>query len=167
MTTAREWRKHGGRRLGPLPARLDRSEGGRHLWRSLGEQAERPEFRRRLEAEFPAVAPLLTEASRRDVLRIMSASLILAGLAGCGDPAPDERAVPYVEAPESLVAGVPLFYATAFPLAGYAVPVLVETHMARPIKVEGNPEHPLTRGGTDPLVPAAVLDVYDRTGPRS
>ena len=145
--------------LGASRARLGAS-GGRRFWRSLEELADSPDFRRRLEAEFPNLAPLMSEASRRDVLRVMGASLALAGLTGCGVPEP-EKAVPYVEAPEFLVPGQPRSYATATLLDGYAIPVLVKTVDGRPIKVEGNPDHPVSRGATDIFSQAAVLDLYD------
>ncbi len=136
------------------------AQGGRQFWRSLEELAGSDDFRRHVEAEFPSLAPLMTTASRRDVLRVMGASLALAGLAGCGIPA-EEKAVPYVEAPEFLVPGQPRSYATATLLNGHAVPVLVKTVDGRPIKVEGNPEHPLSRGTSDIFSQAAVLDLYD------
>jgi molybdopterin-containing oxidoreductase family iron-sulfur binding subunit len=69
--------------------------------------------------------------------------------------------MPYVEAPEQLVPGKPLFYATAFPVSGIANPVLVETHEFRPTKVEGNPEHPASLGSTDVLAQASILGLYD------
>ena len=129
-------------------------------WSSLDELADPAVFRARVAAEFPTLAPLLGEASRREVLRLMGASLALAGLGGC-DIQPDEAAIPYVTAPEYEVPGKPRYYATATLLNGYAVPVLVETHEGRPTKVEGNPDHPLTRGTTDVFAQAAVLGLYD------
>ena len=69
--------------------------------------------------------------------------------------------MPYVEAPEKLLPGKPLFYATAFPVSGIANPVLVETHEFRPTKVEGNPEHPASLGAADVPTQASVLGLYD------
>ena len=135
-------------------------EPARRLWRSINEVADAAEGGPAEEAEFPMLALAPAEASRRDVLRLMAASLSLAGLAGC-DPVPEEKALPFVHAPEFEVPGEALFYATATLLDGYAVPVLVKTVDGRPIKVEGNPEHPLTRGGTDIFAQATVLDLYD------
>ena len=129
-------------------------------WGSREELADPAAFGARVAAEFPTLAPLLGEASRREVLRLMGASLALAGLGGC-DIQPDEAAIPYVTAPEYEVPGKPRYYATATLLNGYAVPVLVETHEGRPTKVEGNPDHPLTRGTTDIFAQAAVLGLYD------
>ena len=144
---------------GTIRARLG-AASGRKFWRSLEELADSADFRRQLEAEFPSLAPLMSEASRRDVLRVMGASLALAGLTGCGIPEA-EKSVPYVEAPEFLVPGQPRSYATATLLDGYAMPVLVKTVDGRPIKAEGNPDHPVSRGATDIFSQAAVLDLYD------
>ena len=69
--------------------------------------------------------------------------------------------MPYVEAPEQVIPGKPLFYATAFPVSGIANPVLVETHEFRPTKVEGNPEHPASLGSTDVPTQASILGLYD------
>src|SRR5512147_2121105 len=84
---------------------------GRNLWRGLEQLADTDEFRRFLAAEFPSVADIPNDVSRRAVLRLMGASLMLAGLSSCGDPPPD--IVPYVNQPENMVPGVPRFYATA------------------------------------------------------
>jgi molybdopterin-containing oxidoreductase family iron-sulfur binding subunit len=102
---------------------------------------------------------------------LMGASLGLAGLAGCS-PAPAERIMPYVRAPEDIVPGRPLYFATAMPLAGYATGVLVESYMGRPTKVEGNPAHPSNPksdnqpeharfGPSDMYAQASVLTLYD------
>jgi MoCo/4Fe-4S cofactor protein with predicted Tat translocation signal len=134
---------------------------GRSYWRSLEEWADTDEFRDFLEHEFPHWADLWrTPISRRDALKLMAASLALAGLAGCGRQT-DEEIVPYVRAPEQIVPGKPLFYATAVTCGGYAQGVLVESQMGRPIKVEGNPLHPASLGATDIFGQAAVLGLYD------
>src|SRR5205823_1015123 len=97
---------------------------------------------------------------RRALLKVMAASFALAGLAGCDGEA-DEDALPYVEAPEFVTPGRPKFYATAVTLGGYAQPALGKTHVGRPVKLEGNPEHPATRGATDAFLQAALLELYD------
>ena len=82
----------------------------------------------------------------------MGASLALAGLSGClsSSPAPtDEKIVPYVNQPEEIIPGKPLFFATAMPLGGFGRGVLVESHMGRPTKIEGNPLHPASLGAAD------------------
>jgi molybdopterin-containing oxidoreductase family iron-sulfur binding subunit len=90
----------------------------------------------------------------------MGASMALAGLTGCTRQ-PRETIVPYVKQPEEIVPGRPLFFATALPVGGFAQPVLVESHMGRPTKIEGNPEHPLSAGATDLFTQAEILNLYD------
>jgi molybdopterin-containing oxidoreductase family iron-sulfur binding subunit len=146
--------------LTAIRARLA-GDAGRTWWRGLEELADTDEFRELLHREFPEGASELDDpAGRREFLKLMGASLALAGVAGCTRQ-PAEHIVPYVKAPEEIVPGKPLFFATAMPFAGAATPILVESHMGRPTKVEPNPEHPATRGGTDVFSQAAVLTLYD------
>ena len=98
-------------------------------------------------------------AKRRTFLKIMAASIALAG-GGCSGP-PQEVIVPYVRMPEKMVPGKPLYYATAFMHRGYAQGVLVESDMGRPIKVEGNPHHPASLGATGVFAQASVLQLWD------
>ncbi|MAD36577.1 MAG: molybdopterin oxidoreductase [Tistrella sp.] len=133
---------------------------GRVFWRSLDELTAAPGFREAVATEFPGFARLMPEVDRRSVLKAMAASLALAGFTGCEGES-DEAALPYVNAPEFMVPGEPRWYATAVTLCGYAQPVLGKTHVGRPVKLEGNPDHPATRGGTDPFLQAALLDLYD------
>ena len=134
---------------------------GKSYWRSLEELADSAEFRDLLEQEFPYLADLWhAPIGRRDALKLMAASFALAGLTGCGRQ-PEEEIVPYVRAPEQIVPGKPLFYATALTVGGFAQGVLVENQMGRPIKVEGNPLHPASLGATDAFGQAAVLGLYD------
>src|SRR5580698_10228628 len=90
----------------------------------------------------------------------MGASMALAGMTGCVR-LPLEPIVPYVRQPEEVVPGRPQFYATAVTLGGYASPVLVESHLGRPTKIEGNDLHPASLGGTDIFTQAAILGLYD------
>ena len=90
----------------------------------------------------------------------MGASLGLAGLTGCTRQ-PTEFICPYVDPPEDAIPGRPLFFATAVPVDGIAEGVIVETHLGRPTKVEGNPAHPASLGSTSVLSQASVLDLYD------
>ena len=132
-----------------------------HFWRSPDELAGSETFRRFLDAEFPEQAhALLDPMRRRDVLRLMGASLALAGLSAC-TRVPDEEIVPYVRAPEDFVPGQPLYFATAMSMGGFAKGVLVESHLGRPTKVEGNPGHPASLGATDIFAQASVLTLYD------
>ena len=146
--------------LAAIKSRLAGSNG-RLYWRSLGELADTPEFREYLHREFPEQASEWNDPKgRRTFLKLMSASLALAGVGACTKQ-PHEDLVPYVHQPEDLVPGRPLFFATAIPMSGTAMPVLVESHMGRPTKIEGNPEHPASLGGTDVLTQASILDLYD------
>jgi molybdopterin-containing oxidoreductase family iron-sulfur binding subunit len=134
---------------------------GRAYWRSLEELAETPEFRSYVDREFPAQASEFTDpAGRRQFLKLMGASLALAGVSACTRQ-PQEVIVPYVRQPEEVVPGRPLFFATAMPLGGVGQPLLAENHMGRPTKLEGNPEHPASLGATDIFGQAAVLTLYD------
>ncbi len=136
---------------------------GKAFWRSLDELAETPEFRDRLQREFPAFASELSEESRRDFMKIMGAGLALAGavaLPACRRP--DHKILTYNRDPEHVVPGVPLFYATAMPMpGGGAQGLLAKTHEGRPTKVEGNPLHPVNRGRSDSIAQASVLSLYD------
>jgi molybdopterin-containing oxidoreductase family iron-sulfur binding subunit len=130
-------------------------------WRSLEELAGTPEFREALEREFPGGASQLDDAmSRRRFLALMGASLALAGLTSCSRM-PIEKLVPYVKQPENLVPGRSLYFASAECFCGFARGVVVESHEGRPTKIEGNPLHPASHGATDPLMQAAVLQLYD------
>jgi molybdopterin-containing oxidoreductase family iron-sulfur binding subunit len=136
-------------------------KNGKEFWRSLDEVAETEQFKQFLEKEFPREASLWSEGySRRDFMKVMGASLSLAGLTACVKQ-PEEKIVPYVKAPEQLVAGKPLQYATAFVLGGYAQGVLVTSHQGRPTHVAGNPDHPASLGATDVFATASLLNLYD------
>lgn len=146
--------------LSAIRARLAEAKG-RHYWRSLEEVAETSAFKEFLQREFPRGAAEWTDQlSRRNFLKIMGASLALAGLSGCsGQPA--EKILPYIRQPEELIPGKPLFYASAMTLGGYAVGVLAESHEGRPTKIEGNPDHPASLGSSNPLMQASILELYD------
>jgi len=131
------------------------------FWRGLEELADTPDFRNHLENEFPHGAnDPDTKFDRRDLLKVMAASAAFAGLTGC-TKLPTQKIVPYVRQPEEIVPGKPLFYATAVTLGGVATGVLVESHMARPTKIEGNPDHPGSLGAADALTQASILGLYD------
>jgi MoCo/4Fe-4S cofactor protein with predicted Tat translocation signal len=138
------------------------SQTGKQYWRTLEELAAHPEFEELLHREFPRQAPAEWDdaVDRRDFLRLMAASLALAGLSGCGI-APVKEIVPYVKQPDGLTLGKPLFYATAMPFGADAVGLLVESHEGRPTKVEGNPDHPSSLGATNAFAQASILDFYD------
>ncbi len=130
-------------------------------WRSLDELADTEEFRETLGREFPRQASEWNDpVGRRRFLQLMGASLALAGLTGCAVQ-PDEVIVPYVKPPEGIIPGKPLFFATAMPMGGSALGVLAESHMGRPTKLEGNPDHPASLGATDAYAQASILTLYD------
>lgn len=134
---------------------------GPQYWRTLDELAQTPEFAEMLHREFPKHASEWTDnSSRRDFLKIMGASLALAGLSACTKQ-PLEPIVPYVKQPSNLLLGKPLFYATAMPLGAYGTGLLAESHEGRPTKIEGNPQHPSSLGGTDVFNQGSVLTMYD------
>ncbi|MFL6538527.1 MAG: TAT-variant-translocated molybdopterin oxidoreductase, partial [Chthoniobacterales bacterium] len=139
-------------------------EGGRKYWRSLDELSETPEFRDWLEREFPAGADQLDgdEWSRRSFLKLMGASFALAGLTSCGWPRrPEMHLVPFAKSVEWTIPGKALYYASAMPRRTGALPIVVTTVDGRPIKIEGNPLHAASGGGTDAFAQASVLDLYD------
>ena len=130
---------------------------GPEYWRSLEELAGSPEFQDMLHREFPkGASEWLDSVSRRGFLQLMGASLAMAGMTGC-TKLPLQEIVPYVRQPEQVIPGVPMYYATAFTLSGYANPLLVESHLGRPTKIEGKQpasgepgRHRHIRAGFDP-----------------
>lgn len=134
---------------------------GKIYWRTLEEVSDTPEFNRWFDDEFPNRSSIM-DIDRRSLLKFMGASLALAGLSGCrGVFLPEDKVVPYVKAPEELVPGKSLYYASSTLLAGYATGVLVEQHEGRPIKYEGNPGHPSSLGALDVFSQAEILNLYD------
>src|SRR5262249_21411758 len=134
---------------------------GPEYWRSLEELAGSEEFREMMHREFPkGASEWLDGVSRRGFLKLMGASLALAGMTACTKQ-PLEPIVPYVKQPEEFVPRPPPFYASAFSMRGYATPILGESNLGRPTQVEGNAQHPVSRGGTDAFAQASLLDLYD------
>ena len=151
--------------LAAVRALLSGKRNGREYWRNLEDLAATPEFQELIEREFPRQAIGWSEdensvEGRRNFLKVMGASLALAGLTACTRQ-PTEHIMAYVEQPEDLVPGRPLFYATSHTLSGVATGVLAESHEGRPTKIEGNPEHPASLGAATPYMQASVLDLYD------
>src|SRR5262245_20308292 len=133
----------------------------RRYWRTLDEQIADPAFEAFLHNEFPsAVEAIHDPVARRTFLKLMGASIALAGAAACTRQ-PAEKIVPYVRQPEELIPGRPLFFASAMTIAGVATGILVESHEGRPTKIEGNPQHPSSLGATDVYTQAAILGLYD------
>ena len=173
-----------GSRIEDKPLDLDKvraelaQTNGKTYWRSLDELSQKPGFNEMLRREFPGQAPKdWAPLPRRDFLKLMGASLALAGLSGCAFQ-PNEKIVPYVNQPESYVPGIASYYATAMPFGGYALGLLAKSTSGRPVKVEGNPDHPTSggesrvdpatgkpgfkkRGATDVWAQASLLSMYD------
>ncbi len=154
--------------LGSVRERIDAATAhdaaektGPEYWRSLEELAGSPAFQEALHREFPkGASEWLDSVSRRGFLKVMGASLGLAGMTGCVK-LPLQPIVPYVRQPENVIPGRPMYYATAMTLGGYANPLLVESHLGRPTKIEGNDQHPASMGGTDIFAQASLLGLYD------
>jgi len=136
-------------------------DAGIVYWRSLQERVDSEEWRARVESEFPRGSDALDDVSRRNFIQVMGAGLALAGMAGCKVASPRERIVPYTRNPVSLAPGMPRHFATASSFTGTGVGLLVTSWEGRPTKVEGNPDHPVSRGASGTLDQAAVLSLYD------
>src|SRR5438067_1585183 len=136
---------------------------GRRYWRSTDELADTPEFREWLEREFPSSAAQLNgdEWSRRSFLKLMGASVALAGFGVSSCRRPEMHLVPFTKTVEWTIPGKFLYYSTAMPRRSGAIPLLVTTVDGRPIKLEGNPLRPASGGATDTFVQASILDLYD------
>ena len=157
---AMDTRKRGNIDLRAVRARLQQKDAPQ-LWRSLDEVAETPEFQDYLQREFPSNASeWLDPVGRRSFLKLMSASMALAGVTAC-TVQPPELIVPYVRQSEEEIPGRPLFFATAITQGGVASGLLVESHEGRPTKIEGNPDHPASRGATDLYAQGSILTLYD------
>jgi MoCo/4Fe-4S cofactor protein with predicted Tat translocation signal len=137
------------------------SQNGKEYWRSIEEHADTPEFREFIAEEYPhEIEEWDNSLSRRNFVKVMGASLALAGLSGCVIQ-PPEKIVPYVTSPEGMLPGRPLFLATAMSLGGVATGLLAKAYEGRPVKIEGNPDHPGSRGATDARAQASLLGMYD------
>jgi len=135
----------------------------KQYWRSLEELADSPVFEEFVRREYPeAVEEWNDPIERRAFLKIMGASLALAGLSGCVIQ-PPEKIIPYIKQPEEEVPGRGLWFASAFTLGSMATPILVRSNEGRPTKIEGNPDHPSTGGATatDIFSQASILTLYD------
>src|SRR5436309_951566 len=156
--------------INPQSAIRNPQSNGKTYWRSLEELIDAPEFREFVQREFPQQAEEWDDpVERRTFLKLMGASLALAGLSGCVIQ-PPEKVIPYVKQPEEETPGKGLYFATAFSLGGIATPLLVRSNEGRPTKIEGNPDHPNNRtsdpndkgsSATDIFSQASILTLYD------
>ena len=135
-------------------------------WKSLNELAQNKEYQNFVDREFPENATELNDGvSRKGFLRVMGASIALAGFAACRRPV--QKILPYSQQPEDIVPGIPLFYASAMPFHGNLVGLVVENHEGRPTKIEGNDLHPGSHGNTNAYHQATMLEMYDPDRSRS
>jgi len=133
---------------------------GKTYWRSLNELSQTKEYQQFLHREFPENASEMTDGqTRRHFLKIMGASIALAGLAACRKPV--QKILPYTKRPVEIIPGNPIFYATSIPMMGSLTGLLVQSSDGRPTKIEGNPEHPASLGSTSVLHQASILNLYD------
>jgi len=131
-----------------------------NYWKSLGELAKNDEYQKFVEREFPENATELNDkVSRRSFLRVMGASIALAGFAACRRPV--QKIMPYSKMPEEVTPGNPLYYASAMPFQDALNGIVVENHEGRPGKIEGNEMHPSSNGNTSIFGQAAILNMYD------
>jgi MoCo/4Fe-4S cofactor protein with predicted Tat translocation signal len=138
-----------------------REAAGPRYWRSLGDLSATPAFKEWVNREFPDGATMLDSSSRRGFLKIMAASIGLAGVGLSGCRQQTRHLLPYSKQPERIIPGVPIFYTSSLPGAEEHVPLIVETHDARPTKIEGNPSYLPYGGSTNVYAQSSVLDLYD------
>ncbi len=143
----------------PEPSRAEQT--GPRYWRSLDELQQTPGFKEYVAREFPEGASELDEVDRRHFFKIMAASFAFGGFAFAGCRRPEAKILAYAKTPEHAIPGLPLYFASSFPLRKSATPVVVETHTGRPTKIEGNPSYAPNGGATDLVTQASVLDLYD------
>lgn len=144
---------------------LDRADAPKH-WRSLEQLAGDPEVSDLATREFLELLPAeQPSASRRRFLQLAAASVALAGTSGCISPTwprwPRTKILPYAYRPDGQMDGIPQYFATCMELGGVARALLAKSYDGRPIKLEGNPEHPMSLGAADLWAQASVLDLYD------
>lgn len=129
-------------------------------WRSYSDLNQDPALLQSVQPEFmPGADEAPGKASRRQFIQLMGASMAMAGLSACRRPI--ETTLPYVRKPEEVIPGIPMHYATAMPYRGTVLGLLVESNEGRPTKVEGNPEHRVSRGASGIFEQASILNLYD------
>ena len=142
-------------------------ENKNKYWKGLEELNQEPDFLRNKKNEFSEGIPLeemLTEqdgelsSNRRDFLKYFGFGISAVALAAC-NKTPVKHAIPYVIKPENITPGIPNWYATTCPDSGNSI--LVKTREGRPIKIEGNPDSPLFKGGVSAIEHATLLSLYD------
>ena len=129
-------------------------------WRSLEQLENSTEFQQTLAREFPeGITEAPDDVSRRGFLAAVAASVALAGMTSCRKPV--TNILPFKRRPSGFKPGIPQFYATTLMRAGRGIGVLVKSSDGRPTKIEGNPDHPSSKGGSDLQLQAELLQLYD------
>lgn len=132
----------------------------KRYWRSLNELADKPAFRDWMSREFPTAGSELPETvSRRRWMQLMGASLAFGGMVGCRWET--EEFAPFTVRPQNRTPGEKQYFASSWELGGVGRPLTVTSIDGRPIKVDGNKQHPYTNGGTDAFDQASILSLYD------
>jgi MoCo/4Fe-4S cofactor protein with predicted Tat translocation signal len=133
-------------------------------WLSLEQYTQDPEFQKIAEKEFMS-SPLQEEDgqdgfARRDFLKLMGASIAMASAAGC-IRRPVQKIVPYNKQPEEVTFAASNLYTSTYFDGSEALGLLVKSRDGRPLKIEGNPKHPLNKGATSVRAQAHILALYD------
>jgi molybdopterin-containing oxidoreductase family iron-sulfur binding subunit len=135
---------------------------GKTYWRSLEEKLGQPEYLETTRPEFPEGADLPPSGvARREFMQLLGASMALAGATACSTRPVDERMVAYTRTPPELTPGNALHYASGMTFAGHTSGLLITAREGRPIKVEGNPQHPINQGAAGPWEQSFLMSLYD------
>ena len=135
-------------------------ESNKIYWKSIKDKNNSEEIKSLIENEFPAGTVELAETmTRKKFLSLMGASMAMAGLVGCRKPV--QKILPYIQAPEEIIPGIPNYYASTIQFGMNSFGIVVESHEGRPTHIEGNKLHPASKGGTNSQVQASILDLYD------
>ncbi len=138
-------------------------------WKSLGEKNDPEGYQKSIRNEFREKLPfdepdelLQAKTPRRDFLKYLGFGTAAATLAASCE-IKTRKVIPYLNKPEEITPGVPNYYASTYAVDGEYCPIIIKTRDGRPIKIEGNTDSSITRGGTSAVVQASVLSLYDVT----
>jgi molybdopterin-containing oxidoreductase family iron-sulfur binding subunit len=143
-----------------------KQEKDQNYWRSFAELHKDPALIASSHNEFQEGATddfdpsKLSRVSRRKFLALVGASAALAGV-GCSDYRDKGEIIPYTKMPEDTVVGKPKYYASTFNYGSISQGIIIKTREGRPIKVDGNPDHPVSKGKINAIGQASVLNLYD------
>lgn len=149
----------------------ENNNGPKRYWMSLEQWRNDPEFQKMAEKEFQS-SPLQSDEgkdgwARREFLKLMGASLAMTTFGCVRRPA--QKIIPYAKKPLDVIHGIPNYYASSYTDGMEGIGILVTTRDGRPLKVEGNTEHPANKGGMSARAHAHILKLYDPdrfTGPK-